>query len=125
MKAAELRGADSVAGLLRGGSWADLTEIWRLGFEMRLNEFGDLQRFLILDVGSSSGIDESPLLRIEMEDPGQCSIPDATQILGLAIDDISENGWDGIRYRLYDYESSDFDVLCRNVALKLQPKPEN
>ena len=125
MKAAELPGADSVADLLRGGSWANLTEIWRLGFEMRLNDIGDLQRFLILDIGSSAELDSTPLLRIEMTSPVQCSIPDATQILGLAIDDISENGWDGIRYRLYDYESSDFDVLCRSVTLKTQPKLEN
>ncbi len=123
LSAGQLPGAGSVANILDEGSWRDLTEIWRLGFETRLDESGNLQRYLILDLANSRSLDETPLLRIMMLNPRECSIPDATQVFGLTVDDISEMGWDRLSFRLYDVEDTDLDVLCAKITLQPQPKP--
>ena len=124
LEAADLPGADAVASVLRGGSWCRLTVVWRLCFEFRVDEAGDLHRYLIMDLGEGFELDEAPLLRVEMRKPRAYSIPDGIQIIGLAIDDISEMRWEGVKYRIYDYEDSSIDILCESVCLKLQPNPE-
>jgi hypothetical protein len=41
---------------------------------------------------------------------------DLTQIVALAIEDITNFGWDGVRYRVRDYEEEFVSFLCQEVA---------
>jgi hypothetical protein len=51
-------------------------------------------------------------------------IPDTQDIIGLAIEDVRSMGYEHIRFRVYDYEMSDLDILCSRVALSRATKPQ-
>ena len=123
LEACDLPGAEEVAGILRQGTWARLTCVWRAGVEVRVNGTGELERWLVLDLGESFSVDDAPLLRVEMRGVRDWEIPDEPDIIGLVIDDISEARWEGIKYRLHDYEGGGFYAVCANVRLSLEGKP--
>jgi hypothetical protein len=40
------------------------------------------------------------------------------QLMGFAIDDISDRGWEGIRFHVQDYEEGAIEFYCYQVAIE-------
>lgn len=53
-----------------------------------------------------------------MESPSQITFPDSWQILGLAFEDIRNRGLEGLRWRVFDYEMSGFELYCGSIRLE-------
>jgi hypothetical protein len=124
LPASALSGYETVADLIPEGHFLRFTCLWALRVEHCLAADFELERRLVLDLGESFKLDERPLIRLTLVHPHQYSIPDTRDIVGLAIEDIRSMGYELARFRVYDYESSELDVLCSSVALSRASKPQ-
>ena len=97
-----LSGYETVADLIPDNNFLRFTRLWALRVEQCPTASYELQRRLVLDLGETFDLDDRPLIRLTMVDPHQCSIPDAIDIIGLAIEDIRAKGHEVARFRVYD-----------------------
>jgi hypothetical protein len=124
LKVSEIPGFDSVADLIPCGNFLRFTYVWAVRFERCLNAAYELEPRFTLDLGESCDLDTRPLIRLTMFRPGQCSISSPHQIMGLVVEDSRPRGWDHLRFRVHDYETSDFNVLCSALELSRVAKPQ-
>jgi hypothetical protein len=123
VRAPSLPGFETVADLIPEGHFLFFTVIWALRIEFYVTALNDLDKRLVLDLGQGWELDDDPLIRLTMLRPRQLTIPDESQILGLAFNDIHDAGLEGLNYEVYDYEMTSFKVNCHSIELSRVAKP--
>jgi hypothetical protein len=113
-----LQGYEDVQDLVPDGLFLHCTDIWRFSLEHYRDEFDELKRRLVLELARNIQNAHSDTVAIIMESPTQISFPDSWQILGLDVEDIRDRGLEGLRWRVYDYEMSGFQLYCASIRLE-------
>ena len=94
------------------------TVVWRLSLEFYHDEVKGLGRRLVLELVGDLEDFAADRVAVILEEPEQISWPDSWQILGLDFKDIRDQGWDRLRWRVYDYEMSGFAAYCSSIRLE-------
>ena len=119
-----LPGYEDVRDLIPDGLFLHCTDIWRLSLEFYRDDIDGLRRRMVLELVRDVEDSSADCVAVIMEAPTQISFPDSWQILGLAFEDISGRGMEGLRWRAYDYEMSGFEVYCSRVRLERRTHTE-
>jgi hypothetical protein len=117
-------GYEDVSDLIPDGLFLQCTDIWRLSLEFYSDEIDGLKRRMVLELVRDVEDPSADRVAVIMEAPSQISFPDSWQILGLAFEDIRDRGMEGIRWRVYDYEMSGYEVLCSSVRFERRRNTE-
>jgi hypothetical protein len=119
-------GYEDVADLIPDGSFLRCTDLWRMTLEHYRDELGALNRRLVLELTSDRQTPTTERVAVIMESPVQIRLPDPTScsILGLAMEDVRERGWEETKWRVYDYEMSGLDLFCTTIRFERRKDTE-
>ena len=123
IRASDIPGYKTVQHLIPEGNFLKYTIIWAIRVEYYVTELNELSRRLVLDLGHDFDLDDKPLIRVSMLQPGQFTIPVGTQIMGLAFGDIRDRRWEGLNYEVYDFEDNCIRATCHSIELSQVAKP--
>ena len=113
-----LPGYENVRELIPDGLFLHCTDVWRLNLEHYRGECDELRRHMVLELVPDINDCSTDRVVVVMESPTRISFPDTWQILGLDMEDIRDRGMEGIRWRVYDYEMSGFELYCGAIRLE-------
>lgn len=113
-----LPGYEDVRDLIPEGLFLHCTNVWRLSIEHYCDDQNELRRRMVLELVRDLKDGGADRVVVVMESPSKISFPDSWQILGLDIEDIRDRGMEGIRWRVYDYEMSGFELYCSAIRLE-------
>ncbi len=117
-------GYETVQDLIPDGLFLHCTDVWRLSLEHYSDDLGELSRRMVLELARDVQDPDADRLALIMESPAQISFPDSWQILGLDVEDVRDRGWEGLRWRVYDYEMSGFEFYCASIRFERRKSTE-
>ncbi len=115
----EFLGYPDVADLLSEGHLLNFKQVWSLTYGHFLDESGELQSKLILELTKDRDAYDIPTIRIILEKPTNMNIFPDSDIIQLSIDDYRIDGWERGNFSIYDAEmDTDWEIFCEGIVFE-------